>query len=49
MIVLVVFGRVNIVTIAALIEAITRTGSMRYGTAYFDRLVSDHLGRLGAG
>ena len=48
-IVLVVFGAVNIVTVAALVEAITRTGSMRYGTAYFDRLVSDHLGRLGAG
>ncbi len=48
-IVLGVFGAVNIVTVAALVEAITRTGSMRYGTAYFDRLVSDHLGRLGSG
>jgi amino acid permease len=48
-IVLAVFGAINIVTVAALVEAITRTGSMRYGTAYFDRLVSDHLGRLGAG
>lgn len=48
-IVLVAFGAVNIVTVAALVEAITRTGSMRYGTAYFDRLVKDHLGLLGAG
>ena len=48
-IVLAVFGVVNILTVAAFVEAITRTGSMRYGTAYFDRLVSDHLGRLGAG
>jgi amino acid permease len=48
-IVLAVFGAVNIVTVAALVEAITRTGPMRYGTAYFDRLVGDHLGRLGAG
>lgn len=48
-IVLVAFGLVNIITVAALVEAITRTGSMRYGTAYFDRLVRDHLGQLGAG
>ena len=48
-IVLAVFGAVNMITIAALVEAITRTGSMRYGSAYLDRLVSDHLGRLGAG
>ncbi len=46
---LAVFGAINIVTIAALVETITRTGSMRYGTAYLDRLVSDHLGRFGAG
>jgi amino acid permease len=45
---LVVFGAVNVVTVAAVVEAISRTGSMRYGTAYFDRLVADHLGPLGA-
>jgi amino acid permease len=48
-ILLAVFGLVNVVTVAALVEAITRTGSLRYGTAYFDRLVGDHLGKLGAG
>ncbi len=44
--VLAVFGAVNVVTIVALVEAITRTGSMRYGTSYFGRLVDDLLGRL---
>ena len=45
---LVIFGAVNIITVAAIVEAISRTGSMRYGTAYFDRLVADHLGPVGA-
>lgn len=44
---LIVFGLVNILTVAALCEAITRNGHMRYGTAYFGRLVSDFLGRPG--
>jgi amino acid permease len=44
---LVVFGLVNVVTLAALVESITRNGQMRYGTAYFGRLVSDYLGRPG--
>ena len=46
--VLVVFGLVNVVTVAALVEAITRTGAMRYGTAYFGRLVGSHLGAPGS-
>jgi amino acid permease len=44
---LVVFGLVNLLTVAALCEAITRNGHMRYGSAYFGRLVSDYLGRPG--
>lgn len=44
---LVAFGVVNIVTIAALCETITRDGNMRYGAAWFGRLVSDFLGRPG--
>ena len=47
-VVLVVFGLVNVVTVAALVEAITRTGAMRYGTAYFGRLVGDYLGAVGS-
>lgn len=47
-VVLVVFGAINVITVAALVEALTRTGSMRYGTAYLDRLVADRLGPAGA-
>lgn len=46
-VVLVVFGIVNAMTVAALVESITRDGSMRYGDAFFGRLVGDYLGRPG--
>lgn len=45
---LVVLGLINVITIGAQAEAITRNGSMRYGAAYFGRLVSDLLGRAGS-
>ncbi len=45
---LVVLGLVNVVTLAALVEAITRTGQMRYGETYFGRLVREYLGSTGA-
>jgi hypothetical protein len=38
-VVLLVLGLINLVTLGALVEAITRNGSMRYGAAYFGRLV----------
>ncbi len=41
------FGIVNTITVAALVEAITRNGNMRYGNAFFGRLVGDYLGRPG--
>ena len=44
---LVAFGLVNVITLAALTEAIARDGNMRYGAAYFGRLVGDFLGRPG--
>ena len=44
---LVVFGVLNILTVAALVEAITRNGNMRYGVAFFGRLIGDYLGRPG--
>ncbi|MDQ3688492.1 MAG: hypothetical protein M3406_00360 [Chloroflexota bacterium] len=44
---LVGFGAVNLVTIAALVEAITRSGSIRYGSAYLGRVVGDYLGAPG--
>jgi hypothetical protein len=45
---LVALGLVNLVTIGAQAEAITRNGSMRYGAAYFGRLVGELLGRAGS-
>ncbi len=42
-----VFGLISITTIAALVEAITRDGSMRYGNGYFGRLVENRLGKPG--
>ena len=44
---LIVFGVLNILTIAALVEAITRDGEMRYGDAFLGRLIGDYLGRPG--
>ncbi|MCB0097378.1 MAG: hypothetical protein KDE46_16720 [Caldilineaceae bacterium] len=46
-ILLLVLGFVNILTLAGVTEAITRYGPMRYGFAYFGQLVSDLLGRAG--
>jgi len=47
-ILILILGLVNILTITGLVEAITRNGNMRYGTAYFGRLVGDYLGRPGS-
>ena len=44
---LLVLGLVNILTITGNAEAITRNGSMRYGTSYLGRLVGDYLGKTG--
>ena len=46
-ILLFILGLVNILTVTGIVEAITRNGNMRYGTAYFGRLVGDYLGRPG--
>ncbi|HEV8689565.1 MAG TPA: hypothetical protein VGQ91_04650, partial [Ideonella sp.] len=45
---LVVFGLINMLTIAAMSESIVRNGNMRYGHAYLGRLVSDYLGGAGS-
>lgn len=44
---LAVFGLLNVLTVAALVEAITRSGNMRYGVSFFGRLIGDYLGRPG--
>jgi hypothetical protein len=43
---LLLLGLVNLTTVAAFTESVTRSGSMRYGTAYFGRLVRELLGGL---
>src|SRR2546421_8641894 len=47
-VVLVVMGVINVLTIAAMAEAVTRSGSIRYQGSYLGRLVPDYLGRPGA-
>jgi amino acid permease len=44
LIVILVLGLVNLLTIAAMAEAVARNGNVRYGHAYFGRLVTDYLG-----
>jgi amino acid permease len=48
LILLIILGLVNILTITGVVEAITRNGNMHYGTAYFGRLVGDYLGKPGS-
>ncbi|HEX7586969.1 MAG TPA: hypothetical protein VF478_01520, partial [Anaerolineae bacterium] len=43
----IVMGAVNILTIAALSESVVRSGNLRYGSAYFGRLITDFLGGAG--
>jgi hypothetical protein len=45
---LVVLGLVNVLTIAAMAESVTRTGIVRYGNAFFGRVVGEYLGGLGS-
>jgi amino acid permease len=47
-VILVVIGVFNILTITAMAEAVTRNGSMRYQGSYLSRLVQDYLGRSGS-
>ncbi len=42
-----IFGLISITTVAALVEGITRDGTMRYGNGYFGQLVENRLGRPG--
>src|SRR5581483_9234407 len=45
---LVVLGAINVLTVAAMAEAVARSGTIRYGTAFFGRMVADYLGRAGS-
>lgn len=45
---LVVMGLINTLTIAYMAEAVSRNGEIRYGSAYLGRLVEEYLGRAGS-
>lgn len=44
---MVILGVINMLTIAAISEAVARNGNVRYGRAYFGRMVTDYLGPTG--
>jgi amino acid permease len=46
--ILVVLGAVNIVTVAYMAEAVVRSGTIRHGGAYMGRVVEDYLGTAGS-
>ncbi|MBN1889378.1 MAG: hypothetical protein JW850_15390 [Thermoflexales bacterium] len=45
---LLVFGLVNILTVAYMAEAVLRSGAIRYSNAYIGRMVRDYLGDAGS-
>jgi len=45
--IIVVLGLLNVLTVAAVAETFTRTGSVRWGGAFFGRVVRGYLGRTG--
>jgi len=45
---IILFGLVNMVTVAALAEAVTRNGTIRYGNAFLGRVAADYLGPSGS-
>jgi len=47
-VILLVLGVVNVVTIAAMAEAVARNGGVRNGNAFIGRVVTDYLGRAGS-
>jgi hypothetical protein len=42
------FGVLNVLTIAALAEAVARNGAIRYGNAFLGRVAADYLGPTGS-
>jgi hypothetical protein len=42
------FGLLNVITIAALAEAVARNGAIRYGNAFLGRVAADYLGPAGS-
>ncbi len=48
MVLLIVFGLINMLTVAALSEALARSGIIRYGLGFLGQMVNDYLGRTGS-
>jgi len=46
--ILIVMGLVNVLTIAYMSESVARSGTIRYGSAFLGRVVTDYLGRAGS-
>jgi len=46
--ILILFGLVNMLTIAYMAEAVARNGRIHYGNAFLGQLVTDYLGRIGS-
>ena len=44
LVVVILLGLISVLTVTAIAEAFTRTGSVRWGGAYFGRVVGQHLG-----
>ena len=43
---IIVLGIINVATIAAMVEVVTRSGSVRYGNAFIGTVVADYLGNV---
>jgi amino acid permease len=48
LLILLILGGINVLTIAGMAEAVTRNGAIRDGSAFLGRVVSDYLGRSGS-
>ncbi len=48
LVLMILFGLLNILTVEYVTETLARTGSVRYEHAYFGRVVSEYLGRSGS-
>ena len=45
---IVVLGIINVITVTAMVEVVTRSGSIRYGNAFIGTVVADYLGNAGS-
>lgn len=43
-----ILGLINMATVAAMVEIVMRSGSLRYGTAFIGTVVADYLGQAGS-